>query len=117
MPPRLNSRYEGSLGRYDEDDNLYLTQPEPFRYDPDLEGTRQHQIGTGDSWQSIAFQYFKNLIRPPEDIHDGWGPEHLWWLVCWFQPMPILDPTLPLEVGRVLEIPADEVVRDRVFGA
>jgi hypothetical protein len=104
------------LGRYDEGGNLFLSARIPFRYDDTLDDTIQHEVREGDSLASIAYQYYKGLKRPDETRRDGWGPEHLWWVICEFQPTPILDPTLALEIGRVLEIPSPEAVQRYVFG-
>ena len=116
MPPRINGRYEQSLGRYDENGNLFLTERVPLRYDPDLEDTRQHEVATGDTLPSIAFKHYISFLPLAEDRIDGWGPEHLWWVIAEFQPIPILDPTLSLVDGTVLEVPSPDFVRERVFG-
>jgi len=111
MPPLLNSRYERAYGVEDDDGVLYLTEREPFRYDKGLPGTRRHVVALGDSLQVLAFRYFQGFRLP-----GGLGPEHLWWVIADFQPNPILDPTIDLEVGRVLYIPSLQVIKRRVFG-
>jgi hypothetical protein len=104
------------LGRYDGSNNLFLTERTPFRYDDTLDDTIQHEIGENETLAAIAYLYYKTLKRPDGSRRDGWGPEHLWWIICEFQPTPITDPTLALDVGRVLEIPSPAVVQRLVFG-
>lgn len=111
MPPLIRSRYERTYGLEDDNGLLYLTEREPFRYDKTLPGIRRHRVATGDTLQVLAYRYFPGLT-----ISGGLGPEHLWWVIADFQPVPIQDPTVDLEVGRVLYIPSVSVVRRRIFG-
>jgi hypothetical protein len=109
MPPGVTSRYLASVGAYDDVGRTYLTEREPYRYDPHLSGVIRHVVGSGDSLQSIAYRYYSELagLAGSEDV---WGPEHLWWLIAEFQPLPILDPTLGLEVGQVIYVPPPSAV-------
>lgn len=106
MPPRLNSRYQASIGKEDESGNLFLTEREPFRFDPKLEGIVAHTVGQGDSLQTLTYLYFQPMPNA----------EHLWWIICEFQPDPILDPTLALDIGRVLFIPSIRIVQEKILG-
>lgn len=114
MPPRINSRYMFATGDSDESGNLFLTEREPFRYDPDLRGTIRHVVSVGDSLQSIAFRYWSTLQL--DDRETPWGPEHLWWILAEFQPDPILDPTIDLAPGKTILVPSVRVVQERVLG-
>lgn len=114
MPPRLNSRYMFATGDSDDSGNLFLTEREPFRYDPDLRGTIRHVVSVGDSLQSIAFRYWSTLQLGDREI--PWGPEHLWWILAEFQPDPILDPTIDLVPGKTILVPSVRVVQERVLG-
>ena len=39
-----------------------------------------------------------------------------WWAIADFQPDPIVDPTLELEVGRTTFIPSERVLTDVILG-
>lgn len=62
--------------------------------------TRRHVVRSGDTLHNLAVRFFPNARNP----------ERLWWVIADFQPNPILDPTLALEIGRVLRIPSESVV-------
>jgi hypothetical protein len=105
MPPHVRSRYLATLGLRDSSDRLYLTERTPFRYDPTLPGTRRHTVAQGDRLWHLAYRYFKPFPNA----------EHLWWVIAEFQPQPILDPTLDLDVGRVLFVPSGRVMQERIL--
>jgi len=105
MPPHVRSRYLATLGLRDSGNRLYLTERKPFRYDPTLTGTRRHEVAQGDRLWFLANRYFKPFPNA----------EHLWWVIAEFQPKPIQDLTLDLEVGRVLYIPSTRVVQERIL--
>lgn len=111
MPPLIRSRYEKTYGLEDDNGLLYLTEREPFRYDKKLPGIRRHRVAQEDTLPVLAARYFRGLT-----ISGGLGPEHLWWVIADFQPIPIQDPTIDLEVGRLLYVPSVAVVRRRIFG-
>jgi hypothetical protein len=57
-------------------------------------------VQAGDTLQNLAARKFA-------------GYEHaalLWWIIAEFQPTPITDPTLRLEPGSLLVIPASRLV-------
>ena len=105
MPPRSGSRYTFSSGTYDDDGILYLTEREPYRFcaQPD---TRLHTVVQGDTLFNLAGRYFAPLAR-------ACG---FWWAIADFQPDPIVDPTLELDSGRTLFIPAVRVLTDVILG-
>jgi hypothetical protein len=70
-----------------------------------LSDNRQHIVKEGDTLFSLAGRYFAPLPRPAG----------LWWVIADFQPDPIHDPTLALEVGRVLVVPSVRTVVEEVF--
>lgn len=107
MPPRLNSRYMNCEGVLDDDGRMFLTEREPFRYDSKLPGTRKHRVSKGETLFTLARRYF----------HPMPNSEHLWWIICEFQPDPILDPTLDLDENRILHIPSIRAVQERILGA
>lgn len=105
MGPRLASRHSFALGLRDEGARLFLSEREPYRYreHPD---TRVHVVAQGDSLFDLAGRYFAALPR-------GCG---FWWAIADFQPDPIVDPTLELEVGRRLYVPSLRVLTDVILG-
>jgi hypothetical protein len=106
MPPHSRSRYLASIGRKDVGGNVFLTEREPFRYDPKLAGTRTHVVSGGDKLWQLAHRYWQPFPNA----------EHLWWVIAEFQPQPIMDLTLDLAEGRVLYIPSLRVLQERVIG-
>jgi hypothetical protein len=104
MPPRQFSRYTFSAAILDDRGRLFLTEREPYRF-RSLPDTRQVVVQQGDSLFSLAGQHFSPLPRPAG----------LWWIIADFQPDPIYDPTLVLELGRVLFVPSIRVVTEEIF--
>jgi len=104
MPPRRYSRHTYSLAVTDEADRLYLTERTPFRFRP-LNDTQQHVVRWGESLWALAARHYAGLPRPAG----------LWWVIADFQPDPIIDPTIQLQVGQVLFIPSVRVVQEMVF--
>lgn len=99
MPPRQFSRYSLCDGLKDEDGNLFLTDPAPFRFQERDDNTI-HSVKVGDTLGSLAGHYFKGYPRAAG----------LWWVIAWYQPEPIHDPTITLEAGSALVIPSLQVV-------
>jgi hypothetical protein len=88
----------------DEAGNTLLTEREPFGFRR-FADTIEHRVVEGDSLWGLAARYYVALERPA-----GY-----WWVLADFQPEPIVDPTLALEVGRVLMIPSLRVLTDVVL--
>ena len=104
MPPRRFSRHAFSAAVQDDAGRLVLTEREPFRF-RSLSDNRQHVVQQGDTLFSLAGRYFAPLPRP----------SGLWWVIADFQPEPIHDPTLALDLGRLLFIPSVRVITEEVF--
>ena len=104
MPPRRFSRYTFTSAVLDDDDNLLLTEPEPFRF-RELADNRVHIAADGDTLFTLAHRFFDGLPRPAG----------LWWIIADFQPDPILDPTLKLARGRAMFLPSVRTITDEVF--
>ena len=105
MPPQLGSRHSLVRGERDYADRLALTERGPYAIHehPD---TRTHVVAQGDTLFDLAGQYFAPLPR-------ACG---FWWAIADFQPDPIIDPTLQLDVGRQLLIPSVRVLTDVILG-
>jgi hypothetical protein len=104
MPPRRFSRFTFSAAVLDDADRLLLTEREPYRFRA-LADTRQHVVQQGDTLFTLAGRYFAPLPRPAG----------LWWVIADFQPEPIHDPTLALDLGRLLFIPSVRVITEEIF--
>lgn len=105
MPPQPFSRYFFTQGIKDVNDNLLLTERVPYRYQ-DLPDNRFHIVKSGDTLHTLANRYFDGVIANPADFY---------WVICDFQPEPILDPTLTLAPGRLLVIPSVRVLTEEIF--
>ncbi len=104
MPPRRFSRYAFCSAVLDEDERLFLTEREPYRF-RQLPDNREHVVKEGESLFSLAGRYFAPLPRPAG----------LWWVIADFQPDPVHDPTIALDPGRVLVVPSVRTVVEEVF--
>jgi hypothetical protein len=89
----------------DEQGRLYLSEREPYRYRVHSD-SRVHVVVQGDTLWHLAGRYFVPLPRA-----CGY-----WWAIADFQPEPIIDPTLELELGRRLIIPSVRVLTDVILG-
>lgn len=104
MPPRRFSRYEFTEGIRDAGGQLFLTDREPFRFRP-LPDSRVHDVQEGESLFSLAGRFFR-----PRPRAAG-----LWWIIADFQPDPIQDPSVPLELGRRLFVPSLRTVDEEIL--
>lgn len=104
MPPRRYSRHTFATAVADDEERLFLTDVEPYRF-RSLPDNRQHVVEQGDTLFTLAALYFAPLPRPAG----------LWWVIADFQPDPIHDPTLSLALGRELVIPSVRTIVEEVF--
>lgn len=104
MAPRVGSRYSFTVGVTDELGRRVLTEREPYRFSEHVD-TRIHVVAQGDTLAGLAGRYFAPLPR-------ACG---FWWVLADFQPDPIIDPTLELDVGRRLFIPSLRVLTDVIL--
>src|SRR5437870_2248049 len=95
MPPQAGSRYAMCVAVRDENGRLVLSERAPLTF-KQLPDNRIHVVEQGDTLWHLAGRYFAPLPRA-----CGY-----WWALAEFQPDPIVDPTLALEVGRTLYIPS-----------
>jgi hypothetical protein len=101
------SRYWACLARRDTAGRLWLDERAPVRYQ-DQPDHRYHQVRAGDTWWALAARYLDGVCA---------RPDNLWWILCEFQPTPVLDPTLAIPPGSTVVIPSIRFVRTVVFGA
>lgn len=106
MAPRRFSRLSFATAVRDTAGDLVLYGEEPYRF-RDLSDNREHVVREGDTLFALAARYFRGIPRP-----DG-----LYWVIMDFQPEPIHDPTLQLDVGRVLIIPSLRTLQEEIFSA
>jgi hypothetical protein len=101
VAPHSGSRHSFALGVRDDYGRLFLTEREPYGFH-DHTDNRLHVVAQGDALWSLAGRYFAPLPR-------ACG---FWWVLADFQPDPIIDPTLELELGRRLFVPSLRVLTD-----
>lgn len=89
------SRWTGVAPIRTSDGRVVLPEREPLAF-RDRADNRTHVVLPEDALAALAGTYFAPLPRA-----CGY-----WWAIAQFQPAPIVDPTLPLAVGRVLVIPS-----------
>ncbi len=106
MPPRELSRHSFTTVAIDDQGRQWLTRREPYGF-RQFADTAMVEVGKGDSLYTIAGQRYRSI-----DPERACG---LWWLIADFQPDPIHDPTISLQVGRRLHIPSVRVVREEIF--
>jgi len=97
-------RYCTVLDLGDENNTKYLDEREPFRF-KDERDNRIHVAVEGDTWWTLAWKYFRFARMP----------SLLWWLLCEFQPVPVIDPTIKIAKGTQIFIPSERLVRTQVF--
>ncbi len=89
----------------DAEGRLYLDEREPFPYRDEPDNVL-HTVVEGDTWWGLVWRYLQGAAE---------YPERLWWLLCEYQPTPVLDPTLCLVPGTLVIIPSLRLVRMKVF--
>ena len=106
MPPFRFSRYQFTSALTSEDGSgkLFLAGREKFPF-RNLSDNRTHIVGEGDTLFTLAHRFFQGTPRPAG----------LWWVIADFQPEVIHDPTISLDLGRVLFIPSVRTIIEEVF--
>jgi hypothetical protein len=98
------SRYRYCTQYTDSDGKLFIDEREPFRYREETDN-RFHRARLGDTWWGLAHIYFQGIPRPCG----------LWWLLCEYQPDPVIDPTIVIPENKMVIIPSMRVLRMMVF--
>lgn len=99
------SRYIFTTSVLDSDGVLRLTEREPFRFRNFSDNIR-HVIKEGDWWPYLAHDFYGGITARPAG---------LWWIICDFQPQPVVDPTVRPEVGSLIVAPSQRTVLEEVF--
>jgi len=104
VAPRTASRHSFTLGVADELARRFLTERVPYSFKEHTD-TRVHIVAQGDTLYDLAGRYCAPLPRACR----------FWWVLADFQPDPIVDPTLELDVGRRLFVPSLRVLTDLIL--
>jgi hypothetical protein len=104
MPPTIKSRHLFTSFLTDDANRIYLTARRPFGYRA-YRDTIQHRVVAGDTLFHLASRH----------LFDA----GLWWVIGDFQPEPIHDPTVRLDVtpglGATIFIPSFRVVHEEIL--
>ena len=106
MPAGRFSRYLLCETLMDIEGRLYLGDRKRFTY-KELSDNRYHQVVEGDTLFGLAAMYFEGTERPAG----------LYWVIADFQPTPIYDATLALDLGHTLVIPSMRVVMEQILNS
>lgn len=98
--PSAFSRDRFCVGITDDDGNLYLTDPEPWRYQ-DRADNIEHTVTEGETWESLAYAFY--------------GRADLDWVGADYQPEPVVDMTIALVGGASLVFPSQRVVFEEIL--
>jgi hypothetical protein len=88
----------------DEQGRLFLSERSRYGY-RELPDNQYHLVVEGDTLHHLAATYYEGIERPAG----------LFWVIADFQPTPVDDPTLALQVGRVLAIPSMRTVVEEIL--
>jgi len=81
-----------------------LDEREPFRFRDESDNTF-YTARAGDTWWGLAWKFFRSFRNP----------SLLWFLLCEYQPTPVVDPTIAIVGGQQVVIPSERVLRNYVF--
>ena len=95
-------RYLFCIETTDANGNLILSKRVPYRY-KELGDNIIHTSLEGESIQDIAQIFYGKLYGQRES-------RNMFWIICDFQPQPILDCTLTMEAGQKIIVPSPTTV-------
>jgi len=78
----------------------------PYRYEVNDDNII-HTAAEGDTWWNLAFRYYHHISE---------NASRLWWVICDFQPQPVVDPTVAIAPGRIIIVPPPIVVATEILG-
>lgn len=104
MPMFEWSRYRYCTQFMNADGIAYIDEREPFRYREELDNI-PYRAKQGDTWWGLATFFFPGLPRPCG----------MWFLLCEFQPSPVIDPTIVIKEGTLIIAPSERLVRGEAF--
>jgi nucleoid-associated protein YgaU len=99
------SRYSVAAQFTAADGRLVMADRTPFRFS-DREDNIIHQVTIGDTWWGLAERYYNDISE------RACG---LWWVICDYQPQPIVDPTRTVTPGSELVIPSPVTVQNEIL--
>ncbi len=105
MSVNSTSRHYLCVGVTRIDDGLtFLLDRDPIRFQPSKDNKRV-VAREGDTWQSLASEHFTG-------INNG---EELFWAICDYQPVPVLDSTVDPVAGTTVYIPSEDFLLANYF--
>jgi hypothetical protein len=110
----IYSPYRYSTEQADADGIHFTSEREPFTYE-DLADNNPHRVVDGDTWHSLAYDYFHPITIPNEQGVEIDVSSQLGWIIRDFQPVPVLDPYIKLVAGELIIIPSRRTVLNKVF--
>lgn len=106
MQQSEQSRYLGLAQETDTAGRIFLADREPFVYAERTDNI-VHTAVMGDTWFNLAQRYYRDISLRASG---------LWWVLCDFQPQPVVDPTLAIPPGSKVYLPSPLVVQSEVLG-
>lgn len=100
-----DSRYVNVEHLADTAGRIYTADRIPFRF-TQRDDSILHIAQAGESWWGLAQKYYF-------EISDR--PSGLWWVICDFQPQPVVDPTLIIQPGSEVVVPSAFTVRNEIL--
>jgi hypothetical protein len=104
-PVDVFSRYRFCKLLTDEGGRAYLSERTPYGY-RQLADTIPHTAVDGDTWWGLAGRYYKGYFPQPSMLYD---------VLCDFQPVPVVDPTVVIEAGTLIYIPHPTTVSEKIL--
>lgn len=96
------SRYLFCIEYEDENENLALSRRVPYRY-KEFDDNIVHDAIEGEMVHDIAQSYYGEIYNERE-------ARNMFWIICDFQPDPIIDCTLIMKAGQKIIVPSPRAV-------
>lgn len=104
MPAPKLSRYEFSPVEQDSAGRFYLGVPDPKPKGVLVRGASPHKVVASDTLHSLAWVAYQDLLNPEQDVR----PTSFFDVIG--RANSVVDPTQPLPVGSIFQIPTVEVL-------